>query len=147
MSPFIRICLPRTTVKAAARAPADKSKSLRVPRPAQNKQAENDGDGEEYGPYVEEAYDEEEVSEPDGEGGDVEEGDDVEDAVVDAEDLFAEVSQCPCPRSAELKTFSQSVIIKRRSTPAPSKINSPLSHLMLIFLYISCCSSPQPPLP
>ncbi len=54
------------------RAPADKSKSLTVLRPAQNKQAENDADDEEYGPYVEEAYDEEEVSEQDGEEDDVE---------------------------------------------------------------------------
>ena len=84
-------------------APSAKTvKSLVGRRNAQNEPREEDVDDEEDdAPIAEEEYDEEEVSEDE-----VPEGDDmVDDALVNAEDLFDEVSGETCPRSGHISTF------------------------------------------
>lgn len=97
-------------------------------RHVQSELGDDDPDDDEDRPFAEEEYDEEEVSEQD------EEGEDEEDTLVNAKDLFDEVSTDLPTISSILICFFQSVVIKRRPTPAPSKPTR-LCHIVFCLQY------------
>ena len=78
-----------------------RSRGVSAPRPAERDHSEDDmeHEEEEEGPFAEDKYDEEEVSESEQD----EEVEDVEEP-VNAQDLFDEVSFQTCPRSGLLST-------------------------------------------